>query len=100
MNITQQELESLAGATLIEFGADSCGYCQAAQVLIAAALKPYPAITHIKIEDGKGQRLGRAYGVKLWPTLLFLKNGIEITRLVRPSDSKTIAAALNAISIT
>lgn len=99
MKISQQQLESLAGAALIEFGADSCGYCQGAQAIIAAALKPYSAIAHIKIEDGKGQRLGRAYGVKLWPTLLFLKNGIEITRLVRPSDSKTIAAALNAMSI-
>jgi thioredoxin 1 len=99
MNITQQQLQSLAGATIVEFGADSCGYCQGAQALIAAALKPYPAIAHIKIEDGKGQRLGRVCGVKLWPTLLFLKNGIEISRLVRPSDSKTIAAALNAISI-
>lgn len=99
MTINQQTLESLPGAAVVEFGAASCAYCQAAQAMIAAAFKPYPAMQHIKIEDGKGQRLGRAYGVKLWPTLLFLKNGLEITRLVRPADTKMIAAALNAINI-
>lgn len=99
MKISQEFIESLPGAAVIEFGSISCAYCQQAQSLIAAALKQYTVIRHIKIEDGKGQRLGRAYAIKLWPTLLFLKDGIEITRLVRPIDSKMIVAALNQISL-
>jgi thioredoxin 1 len=98
MAISQEYLESLSGSAVIEFGAASCAYCQQAQSLIATALNQYAAIRHIKIEDGKGQRLGRAYSVKLWPTLLFLKDGIEITRLVRPDDTKMIVAALNQIN--
>jgi len=42
-----------------EFGAAWCGYCKAAQSLIAEALARHPEIRHIKIEDGKGRRLGR-----------------------------------------
>ncbi len=83
---------------MLEFGAEWCGYCQAAQPFIAQALADYQGIRHIRIEDGKGKRLGRQFGVKLWPSLIFLKNGQEIARLVRPVDSAMIAAKLSEIS--
>src|SRR3569832_2423197 len=81
------EIDALEGPAVIEFGAPWCGYCQAAQPALAAALHEYPRVQHIKIEDGPGRRLGRAFGVKLWPTLIFLSNGREVARLIRP-DTK------------
>lgn len=92
------EIDSLVGPALLEFGAPWCGYCRAAQPLIAAALSEYPPMRHIKIEDGKGRRLGRSFGVKLWPTLVFLKDGKELDRLVRPADSAMIGRALANIT--
>lgn len=94
------DLDQLTGSAVIEFGATWCGYCQAAQPIITAAFIQYPNVKHIKIEDGKGQRLGRTYSVKLWPTLVFLKEGVEIKRLVRPTDTKIIADALNEIDFS
>lgn len=82
-------VDALPGATLLEFGTDWCGYCRAAQPAIAAALAAHPGVRHLKIEDGKGRPLGRSYGVKLWPTLVFLKDGVEVARLVRPDDDAT-----------
>lgn len=79
---------------MLEFGAAWCGFCQAAQPHINNAMSGYPEIKHIKIEDGKGQRLGRTYAVKLWPTLIFLKEGIEVARIVRPSNENVITKAL------
>jgi thioredoxin 1 len=32
--------------------------------------------------------------VKLWPTLVFLRDGREVARLVRPADAATISRAL------
>ncbi len=93
------DLDQLKGATLVEFGTDWCGYCQAAQPIIVSALINYPRTLHIKIEDGKGRRLGRSYSIKLWPTLIFLKNGTEIKRLVRPDNPEVIAEALAEINI-
>ena len=55
-------------------------------------------MAHIKVEDGPGQRLGRSFGVKLWPTLVFLKDGREIERLVRPTASGPIEQALARIA--
>lgn len=92
-----ERIESLRGPVLLEFGAEWCEYCQAAQPLIQAALAEHTSVRHIKIEDGKGKRLGRQFGVKLWPSLIFLKDGKEISRLVRPDETSLILQHLNGI---
>lgn len=94
MEETLEQIEHMPGPVLLEFGAEWCGYCQAAQPLIKSALAQHPDIRHIKIEDGRGKRLGRQFGVKLWPSLIFLKDGREISRLVRPDDEDIISRHL------
>ncbi len=94
---TRAACDALAGPALIEFGTQWCGWCEAAQPRIAAALALHPGLRHIRVEDGAGRRLGRSYCVKLWPTLVFLREGEEVSRLVRPADKATIAMAMAAI---
>ena len=65
---------------------------------VAAAFADYPQVAHLRIEDGPGQRLGRSFGVKLWPTLVFLRDGVEVARLVRPTDTDSIDEALARIA--
>jgi thioredoxin 1 len=91
---TRAEVEALAGTTVLEFGAPWCGICSAAQPALAAALAPHPDMRHLKIEDGPGRPLGRSFRIKLWPTLVFLRDGQEVERLVRPAGRQPIADAL------
>jgi thioredoxin 1 len=92
------EIDALEGATVIEFGSPWCGYCRAAQPLLASAFADHPRVRHIKIADGSRRWLGRSFGVKLWPTLVFLSHGKEVARLVRPADSNAIRQALAQIT--
>lgn len=94
------EIDMLEGPTVLEFGSPSCGYCRAAQPLLASAFADHPRVRHIKIADSSGRPLGRSFKVKLWPTLVFLSNGREIARLVRTGDASAIRRALAQIDIT
>lgn len=92
------EIDALSGATLLEFGTGWCGHCRATDAPLASALQQYPGVPHLRVEDGPGRALGRSFRVKLWPTLIFLKDGQEVARLVRPLDSTEIEKSLAQIA--
>jgi thioredoxin 1 len=97
-SFTEADVEVLMGPAILNFGANWCGYCQAALPAIARALGAYPEVQQFGIEDGPGRKLGRMFGVKLWPTLVFMKDGKEVTRLVRPTSPDAIRSALAQIA--
>jgi thioredoxin 1 len=94
---SRADIDALQEAVVIEFGAPWCGHCQAAQSLVLEAFAAYPRVRHLKVEDGPGRPLGRSFRVKLWPTLVFMRGGVEVARLVRPTDVEAVAEALAQI---
>ena len=93
----REEVDAMPGATLLEFGSPWCGWCRRAEPLIAAELARHPRVRHLRIADASGKRLGRSFRVKLWPTLVFLRDGKEEARLVRPAGGDEIAGGLDKI---
>lgn len=91
---SRAEIDARAGLTLLEFGTPWCGFCTAAQPAIESALQAHAGVEHLKVEDGRGRPLGRSFGVKLWPTLVLMRQGEELGRLVRPSGADAIANLL------
>jgi thioredoxin 1 len=90
---TRSEIDELRGSTVLEFGASWCPICQQARPLIDRALAEHAGVRHLWIEDGKGKPLGRSFRVKLWPTLVFLLDGRELARVVRPREADELNAA-------
>lgn len=95
-NPTVEDVSKLSGYCFLEFGAPWCGHCVAAATAIEQALTLLQ-LPHIKAYDGKGLPLGRAFKVKLWPTLVLLKDGVELARAVRPTSISDIKALIDLI---
>ena len=95
---TREEVDHLPGPILLEFGASWCPHCQAIQPALAEQLRRHPQVRHLKIEDGRGQPLGRSFQVKLWPTLVFQRDGRVVHKLIRPKD-EAISEAMAELQV-
>lgn len=89
---TRAEIDAGHGPVLLEFGTTWCGYCRALAPRIAALLERHPEVRHVKVEDGPGRPLGRSFQVRLWPNLVFLRDGRVVRQLARPSHAELEAA--------
>ena len=85
---TREEVDRAPGLVLLEFGTDWCGFCRAAAPRVSSLLREHPHVRHLKVEDGPGRRLGRSFRVKLWPNLVFLKDGVVVQQVARPSHTE------------
>ncbi len=89
------DVDARRGALVLNFGTNWCGFCRASWPPVEQAFRENGAgVEHVMVEDGSGRKLGRSFGVRLWPTLIFFRDGVEVARLVRPADVEPVAQAL------
>ena len=86
------DVDAMRGDVLLEFGAPWCPHCLAAEPIVEQALRSRADVAHLRIEDGRGRPLGRSFSVRLWPTFVRLRNGVEQARSVRPRSLREIEA--------
>jgi thioredoxin 1 len=94
---TLRELQAVPGCVLLEFGTEWCPHCRAAAQPVQAALALLPQWRHLPIEDGPGRKLGRHFKVKFWPTLVAMRGGQELGRLVRPTQTDEVSRWLASL---
>ena len=90
MQPRREDVDTWPGVTVLEFGTGWCPICQDARPTIDRALATVPGVRYLRVEDGPGQRLGRSFRVKLWPTLVLLRDGVELARVVRPRGDEDL----------
>jgi len=90
----RSSIDAAPGIVALDFGTNWCGYCRAGEPLIEQALADYPQARHLKVEDGPGRPLGRSFRIKLWPSVVVLKDGQEVARVVRPDSADAVREVL------
>jgi thioredoxin 1 len=98
MEPSRADIDASRGELVLEFGAGWCPICDAARPLIDRVRADHPNIRHIWVEDGKGKPLGRSFRIKLWPTLVFVRDGREVARVVRPRGEDELRDAFSRLS--
>ena len=104
-------VDAMPGHVVLEFGVDWCPHCQRAAEPVAEALGAVGVpiavgegsvvapggLRYLRLEDERMRPLGRTFKVKLWPTLLFLRDGVEVARVVRPTTVADVAAGFEVL---
>ena len=83
---------------LVDFWAPWCGPCKMVAPELEAIAEKYDGKAIIaKVNVDNFSRLAEKYSIRGVPTLLFIKDGQEVSRIVGYKPRQEIAAALDAI---
>jgi thioredoxin 1 len=98
--ITEKEYQSLDQSTpkLIEFYSKTCGPCKMLSFVLKDINKQKPEFPIYTIDFDENRELKEQLGVKGFPTMLFFKNGEEISRLEGLKQKPAIINAIDALA--
>ena len=100
-HLNAQEFETIlqnGQPAMIDFSAVWCGPCQILAPVMEKLAEQYDGKAVVaKVDVDEQQMLAIQYGVMSVPTVLFLKNGEEVGRLVGVQPAETYAQTLDKL---
>ena len=86
-----------SGVSLIDFWAVWCGPCRMIAPTVEELATDYDGkATIAKVDVDEAPGLAEQFGVSSIPTILILKDGVEVKRFVGVTQKKDLAAAVDA----
>lgn len=82
------------GVVVVDFYATWCGPCRA----LAPVLEQLQNAKVVKVDIDQNQQLGVQYNVAALPTVIFLKDGVEVDRVVGLQPQKALQAKVDALN--
>ncbi len=92
----EDELQCEVG--VIKFGATWCGPCKKLEPVLTQLETEFPNITFMAVDLDQSPTLAKKYKIKSIPTLLFLKKGQEVERIIGLSLIEPIRKILRNLS--
>lgn len=98
--ITGEEYATLdkSGPYLLEFYSKTCGPCKMLAFVLKDIDKTNPDVKIYQVDFNENKQLKEDCGVKGFPTLLFMKDGKEVTRLEGLKQKPAIQAEIDKLS--
>jgi len=98
--ITEKNYDSLdpSAPKLIEFYSKTCGPCKMLSFVLKDISKQKPEFPIYIIDFDENRELKERLGVKGFPTMLFFKDGKELSRLEGLKQKPAIIKAIDALA--
>jgi thioredoxin 1 len=82
------EFKELLGAKALvcDFSASWCGPCKALEPVLKMLEKAFPKAVFAQVDIDEQPRLSDSHGIRAIPTILFVRNGKEVDRIVGYKD--------------
>lgn len=84
------------GLTLVDFFSANCGPCKMLGFVLRDVEKEYPQLKILKVDFDQNKELTEEYQVEGYPTIILLKDGVEVGRMQglqqKPEIIKLVAA--------
>ena len=94
--ITKSEFDQKASGTLplaVDFFAEWCGPCKMLSPVIESLVPEFAGkLEIVKVDVDAEQELAQKYGVTSIPTIVFIKNGQEVDRMVGFQSKESLAS--------
>lgn len=81
--------------SILKFGAEWCGPCKRLEPILDQLQSDYPDLIIRGIDIDAAPDLAAKYKIRTLPTIIFLQDDIEVSRLVGLSSLATIKDKLN-----
>jgi thioredoxin 1 len=70
------------GNTIIKFWSNGCGNCKAIAPILEQVAAEHPDIAFESVNTADAEELVEKYGITTLPTLVFLKGGVEVGKMM------------------
>ncbi|WP_291326177.1 co-chaperone YbbN [Desulfovibrio sp. UCD-KL4C] len=98
--INTEEFDALdsAGPMMVEFYSKTCGPCKMLAFVLKDIDKMMPDFKIYTIDFDENQELKERLEVKGFPSMLFMKDGVEVSRLAGLKQKPAIVKEIEAIA--
>ncbi len=94
MNLKEQ---LTAEINILDFGANWCVYCRKIAQEFDEVLAECKNVKIIKIDTDKEPDLATEYGIEALPTLVFIKNGVEVHRFAGFTTAENLIEIIKSL---